>query len=363
MIWTLWSLGFLVSGVICALLIPRLITLSHRHNLLDHPGQHKRHAQPTPVLGGVAFFAGLWLAIGVALIVFPSIRDDLIDSVLYVLLGGLIILFTGLSDDLRPLTAWTKLFSQIAAGLVLYMGGLKIDPLSIPFYGAVDIGNWSLLITLVWVVGLTNAINLIDGLDGLAGTVSLIAALSLSVLGWLFGVFEVTLFASAMIGFLVVFLYYNYYPAKIFLGDNGSLQLGYYFAVMSLLVPVKSFTAAALYVPLLALGLPLLEAVASVGRRLASGKNVMAADRRHIFHYLAMAGFKRRTTVLLFSVVSAVFGSLSIAMFFWNRLLVLGLLTAFMVVIFIVFFILRSNLARFRRVGRNRRPEPGPPEK
>ena len=356
MSWLLWAVGFVISGTTALFAIPWLIRLAHAHNLLDHPGQHKRHSHPVPVLGGTALFVGIWLAMFVGMVFFETIYDALADSILYVFLGGMIIFLTGLSDDLRPLGAWTKLFAQIAAGLVLYMGGLQIDPLSIPFSGPVEMGGWSALITVAWVVGLTNAINLIDGLDGLAGTVSLIAAISLSVLGWLFGVPEVLLVTSALIGFLVIFLYYNFYPAKIFLGDNGSLQIGYYFAVVSLLVPVKSFTAAALYVPLLALGLPLLEALLSFVRRLVSGKNVMAADRRHIFHYLAMAGFKPRATLILFSAMSTVFGLLSIAMFFWDRLLVLGLLVAFMVVIFIVFFILMSNLTRFRRVGRSRKP-------
>lgn len=355
MIWPQWVVGFVVAGAVTFVLIPRLISFAHSQNLLDHPGQHKRHSRPVPLLGGVALFVALWLSVAVAILAFDSIQTALAGSVLYILLGGLIIFLTGLSDDLRPLSAWTKLFSQVAAGLVLYMGGLQIDPLSIPFYGPVEMGPFSVIITIVWVVGLTNAINLIDGLDGLAGGVSLVGALSLSVLGWLFGVPEVALFTSAMVGFLVVFLWYNFYPARIFLGDNGSLQLGYYFAVISLLVPVKSFTAAALYVPLLALGLPLLEAVLSFTRRLVSGRNVMAADRRHIFHYLALAGFSPRTTLFVFCGLSTGFGLLSIAMFFWNRLLVLGLLILFMVVIFIIFFILMSNLTRFRRLARSRK--------
>lgn len=358
MIWLLWAIGFVVAGSATLVLIPRLISLAHAYNLLDHPGQHKRHSRPVPLLGGVVLFIALWLSVAVATLAFDSIRLALADSLLYVLLGALIIFFTGLSDDLRPLSARTKLLAQVAAGLVLYMGGLQIDPLSVPFYGPVEMGSYSVFITVAWVVGLTNAINLIDGLDGLAGGVSLVGALSLSVLGWLFGVSEVALFASGMVGFLVVFLYYNFYPARIFLGDNGSLQLGYYFAVISLLVPVKSFTAAALYVPLLALGLPLLEAVLSFTRRLVSGRNVMAADRRHIFHYLALAGFSPGTTLIVFYSLSTIFGLLSVAMFFWNRLLVLGLLILFMVVIFLIFFILMSNLTRFRRLGRNRKTGP-----
>jgi UDP-GlcNAc:undecaprenyl-phosphate GlcNAc-1-phosphate transferase len=130
------------------------------------------------------------------------------------------------------------------------------------------------------------------------------------------------------------------------------MQIGYYFAVISLLVPVKSFTAAALYVPLLALGVPLLETVVAFTRRLMAGKNILAADRRHIFHYLALAGFSPRQIVLVFYGLSVVFGLFALAMFYWNRLLVFGLLVLFMVVILGVFFILMTNLARVKKVGR-----------
>lgn len=344
-------LGVVLSGVICLITVPRLIRLSFSYGLLDQPGLHKRHKRPVPVIGGAGLFLAVWITVLVSLTAFWPSFNDLIPSLLYIFLGAALIFLVGMSDDLAPLSAWVKLSAEVAAALVLYMGGLNVNPVTIPFHGSFDVGSFSVAITILWVVGLTNAINIIDGLDGLAGGVSLIAAITLVIIGGMYQVGAVLIFAYALIGFLVPFLFYNWYPAKIFLGDSGSLQIGYYFAVISLLVPVKSFTAAALYVPLMALAVPILEAVISFSRRLAAGKNVMQADRRHLFHILAFAGLSPRQVVLVFYGLSIIFSLFALAMFFWNRLIVFGILVLFMVVIFVIFLILLSNLPRLRRPG------------
>jgi len=316
---------------------------------MDFPGQHKRHRHPTPLLGGVGLFIVIWCTVTVYLIIAGAAKDTLGGVILYIFLGALIIFLVGLSDDLAPVSAWVKLSAEVAAGLVLFMGGLKIDPVTIPYYGQLAIGQFSVLITVLWVVMLTNAINLIDGLDGLAAGVSLIGIITMVIIGHLYNLGQVMVFAYALIGFLLVFLYYNRYPARIFLGDSGSLQIGYYFAVISLLVPVRSYTATALYVPLLALGVPLLETVISFLRRLIAGKNVMKADRRHIFHYLTLAGLSYRWVIVVFYLLSVIFGLFALAMFYGNRLKVFGFLVLFMVVIFALFFIFMTNLNRFKK--------------
>ncbi len=345
--------GLLFSLGISLLMMPLAIKTGHRFGLLDMPGRHKRHKKPTPFLGGAALFVSMWVTVFATSLCFPGFFGDLFGSLFYILVGALIILLVGLSDDLSPVSAWIKLGAQIAAGLVLFQGGLRIDILWTPL-GVIQIGSVSVLITVLWVVGLTNAINLIDGLDGLAGGVSLIGAVTMVVIGQLYLIGPVLIFVWALAGFLVVFLYYNRYPARLFLGDSGSMQLGYYFAVFSLVFPLKSYTAAALYVPLLALGVPILETVSSLGRRLASGRNIMKADRRHLFHYLSLAGFSPRQVVLVFYALAVVFGGFALAMFFWNRQLVFGILVAFMVVIFALFFILMTNLFPRKRFDGSR---------
>ncbi len=331
------------SLIISAMLLPIAIKVGESYGLVDLPGQHKRHKRPVPVLGGVVLFAAVWITVGISLIAFPSLLGSISDSLFYVFLGALIILLVGLSDDLSPLPAWVKLLAQIAAGLTLYIGGLSVELLSTP-YGSVNVGWLSIVITVSWVVVLTNAINLIDGLDGLAAGVSLIGAIAMAIIGQLYGVGEPLLFICAMIGFLLPFLYFNRYPARIFLGDSGSLQIGFYFAVVSLVFPIKSFTFTALYVPLLALGVPVLETISSIIRRVISGKNVMQADRRHLFHYLTLAGLSYRQTILVFYSLAIVFGMFALAMFIWDRKIVLALLVVFMVVIFILFLILLGKL-------------------
>jgi UDP-GlcNAc:undecaprenyl-phosphate GlcNAc-1-phosphate transferase len=344
--WSALVIALAASLTATLLLIRPAIRLAVKFGRVDRPGRHKRHKQPVPDVGGVVLFVAVWLSIVLILLFAPSAADELRVSLPYVFAGAAMIFLVGLADDFKPLSAWSKLAAQTAVGLVLFYGGLTINPISIPFAGSYDIGSLSLLITVVWVVLLTNAINLIDGLDGLAAGVSLIAAITLVIIGTLYFAGPAVLFAYALIGFLAVFLAYNRYPAKIFLGDSGSMQIGYYFAVISLLVPIKSYTAAALYLPLLVLGVPLGEAAISFSRRLVAGKNVMKADRRHLFHYLALAGLSPRAIVAVFYVLSAVFGAFALAMYFLNRLIVFGLLVLFMVVISALFLIFMARLSR-----------------
>lgn len=349
MFWSLILSGILAGALAALLGVPLAIRLAHKYDLLDRPGRHKRHKRPVPILGGSALFASVWLSVIMLLIFHKVLLTDYIPALPYIFAGSLIIFLVGFSDDLRPLSPWVKLLSQVAAGLILYLGGLKIDPITVPFIGDAAVGDFSLAITIIWVIGLTNAINLIDGLDGLAAGVSLIGALTMLVIGSLYTVAGVVMFAAAVSGFLFIFLVYNRYPAKIFLGDSGALQLGFYFAVISLLVPVKSFTAAALYLPLLVLGVPLLETTSSILRRLVTGRHLMRPDRRHIFHYLELAGLSARKVVLIFYALSLLFSGFTLAMYFWNRRLVLGLLILFMVVILGAFFIFMTKSSQVKR--------------
>ncbi|UCG60923.1 MAG: undecaprenyl/decaprenyl-phosphate alpha-N-acetylglucosaminyl 1-phosphate transferase [Candidatus Zixiibacteriota bacterium] len=341
-----------VSLVLSAVFVPVVIRLGHKYGILDMPGKHKKHKRPTPLLGGLALFITTWLTVGIGYLLFHDLFQGLSDTVIYVFLGGLIILLVGLSDDLSPTSAWVKLAAQAAAGLLLYLGGLRVVFLAIPFQGVeIDVGWLSVVITVLWVIVLTNAINLIDGLDGLASGVSLIGALSLMAIGQLYQVGPVLVFVLVLVGFLSLFLYYNRYPARVFLGDSGSMQIGYYFALFSLAMPLKSYTATALYMPLLALGVPLMEVLSSAVRRSVSGRNIMRADRRHLFHYLSLMGFSRRQVVFTFYLLAVIYGLLALAMFYWNRLIVFGSLVVFMVVIFGAFFILLTKFSDRRRLN------------
>lgn len=343
-----------VSCGLTFLLAPLAIRLGTRFDLLDHPGRHKRHQQPVPFLGGTVLFVAFWTTIlSIGWFRGTSALEPS-ESVPWIFAGSLVVFLIGLWDDLRPQSALVKLAVEAGAGLLLYMGGLKVDPISIPFMGQWALGSWSALVTIAWVIGLTNAINLIDGLDGLAAGVSLIAAAVMAVLGIVYQVGSVLTIAATLIGFLSVFLWYNRYPARLFLGDSGSLQIGLYFAIISLAVPFKSYTAAALYLPLLALGLPILETAVSIFRRIIQGGGVMTADRRHLFHYLAMTGMSPRRVVMIFYALSFVFGLAALAMFMWDRVLISIILGVFVVVILAGFLILSTNRPRPRSGGLGR---------
>ncbi len=343
-------LALVAALLLSAGLLPVAIRVSKRLNLVDQPGGRKRHKTPTPFVGGLVLFISTWVTVFVAAQVFPGQFAPSGATMLYVFLGATLILALGFVDDIRPLPAWVKLIAQVAVGLLLFAGGIRVELLTTP-YGSMELQTASVFITVAWVVGLTNAINLIDGLDGLAAGVCLIAALPMVVIGRFHEVGWVMILIWAMIGFLVPFWFHNRYPARTFLGDSGSMQLGYYFAVFSLLVRFKSFTLSALFVPLLTLGVPITEAATSLLRRLISGRSVMKADRRHLFHYLALLGLSPGQVVGVFYGLGMVFGLCAVAMFLTDRVLVLGLLSVFMVVIFAVFFILVGGLSRRARQG------------
>ncbi len=349
--WLQISFGFITSALLAWIIIPIMIKAGIKFSLLDLPGKHKRHNEPTPILGGAALFLSFWITTFLGYFIFPSYFAGISGYLPYVFSGALIILLVGLADDLYPLSAWVKLIAQVAAGLIIFMGGMSIDLVSTP-EGSFQLGSFSVILTVAWVVILSNAINLIDGLDGLASGVSLIGALVLLIVSMLYNESSVILLISALSGFLIVFLKFNLHPARIFLGDSGSMQIGFYFAVISLIFPMKSYTISALYIPVLVLGLPILEAGSSFVRRLLSGKNVMSADRRHLFHYLELAGIPRKQVVYIFYFMAMIFGSFALAMFFWDRIIVFGYLVFFMVVIFSLFFILIVNLASRKKNDR-----------
>lgn len=338
---------FAVAGLVAGILVPLLCRVGFRWGVLDLPGDHKRHRFPTPNLGGISIFVGFWAAVAFAYQRYPGLSGELGQFLYYVVAGGIIVFLIGLIDDLSGLSAPVKLISQIITGLILYAGGLQITVLFIPVYGPVTLGWLSLPITLLWMVGVTNSINLIDGLDGLAAGVSAIAALALLFVGIAFDLMTVIVFAAAVIGACLVFLYFNHHPAKIFMGDSGSLFLGYLFAVISILFPIKSYTTAAVFVPLAALGVPIMETIVSFVRRTATGRKFYKADNRHLFHYLADLGLSKSQVVWSFYLLSSGFAIFSGAMLLLNRRVVITILVVFMVVILGILY--RFMLAHIKR--------------
>ena len=341
-----------VCAALSGVLNIAVIRICHKYGILDKPGMRKRHKNPTPNIGGVAILLSVVITLMFGSWIYPEIL--LANDIPWVAIGlaGFLIFAVGFVDDLRPVPPFGKLFVQTISGLIVYSGGLAVDPIYLPFWGELTLGGWSALETVFWVVALSNAINLIDGLDGLALGVSLIGAVSLMMIALALNLEVVLTICAILSGALAGSLYFNLHPARIFLGDSGSLLIGFIFATLSLLVPIKSYTTAALFPPLIALGIPLIETASSVLRRFFAGRSVFAADRRHLFHYLGYLGLGPRATVRVFWLGGVLCGATSIAMLFWDRRLALGALLGVMVVVFLVFLILRPRLNRAElRIG------------
>jgi UDP-GlcNAc:undecaprenyl-phosphate/decaprenyl-phosphate GlcNAc-1-phosphate transferase len=231
------------------------------------------------------------------------------------LLGGLAVAALGLYDDLRGANAWQKFAVQFSVAILLYFCGYRIDRISFPG-GALELGIAALPITVVWIVGIINAMNLIDGIDGLAGGVALFAVVTNLTVSMLHGQPIMTLCMAAVAGALIGFLFYNFNPASIFLGDTGSLFLGYVLAVSSLRTHQKSSAAVSLFVPIVALALPIADTVLAMGRRAISGRSMFSGDREHIHHRLLRLGFTQRQVVGILYATSLMFGALALALTF-----------------------------------------------
>lgn len=268
---------------------------------LDAPdGRRKLHEKAVSRLGGAPIYFALMLGIGVAF----WFRRGAFDGWLPLILCNTLMFSVGLVDDLKPLGARVKLVGQIGAALILYSFGLSIDVLSNPFgAGGLELGWWSLPLTLLWLVAIPNVINLIDGMDGLAGGFGLFLSLTLAFVGFISGFSDVMIASIVMAGALSGFLFFNFPPAKIFLGDGGAYLIGFFVASVSLKCSNKGSIIAALLVIVIALGVPILDTAFAILRRSIRGVPIFRADAEHIHHRLILLGYsKGRALVAMYSV-------------------------------------------------------------
>jgi UDP-GlcNAc:undecaprenyl-phosphate GlcNAc-1-phosphate transferase len=292
---------FSLALFVAAALTPFLITLARRRGLVDRGNARKVHTVPTPRIGGIAIVAGFFAPL-LALAFIPGRVQTFFaqNHSIWVLLGcGAAIAGLGLYDDLRGASAKQKLFVQIVVAIVMVsVGGYRIEHLQIPFGGKLAVGMLAGPLSVLWIVGIVNAINLIDGLDGLAGGVALIVVVTNLVLGIVHGDVLTVLIMTALAGGVIGFLFYNLNPAQIFMGDTGSLFLGFILAAVSLRTSHKSSTAWALLVPVMALGLPIADTLLAFIRRALRGQSPFQPDREHIHHKLLDIGLTHRQAVL-----------------------------------------------------------------
>ncbi len=334
-----------LSSMIAAFVLPALIALAITPwvmkvagwiGAIDQPGERKVHVNPTPRLGGLAVFLSVAGAVGVISSIHHTFLSSLwiADTAGLVLAAALIlVLFLGIWDDMKQLGPGIKFVVQLAVASFVYWGGYRISSVTnLLGTGSLELGVFDYIVTVVWIIGVTNAINLIDGLDGLAAGVTMISCLTIVPIALLSddpgSAFVALLIAGALLGFLR----YNFNPARIFLGDSGSLFLGFALAIVSVRSSTKGSTAFAILIPVLAIGLPIMDTLLSMIRRFLSSllpqqnttstplkgklKKMFLPDRSHIHHRLIAHGFSHRNAVLTLYLVSCVLGigALSILM-------------------------------------------------
>ncbi|MFM2153771.1 MAG: hypothetical protein RL199_2206 [Pseudomonadota bacterium] len=297
--WTLVAV-FALSFAASLGLTPLARALAPRLGAVDAVQKARKiHARPTPRIGGLAIVGGFFAP----LVLLALRRGDLSvlggHRFLTLALGAAVIAGLGFVDDLRGLTARPKFAVQFVVALALYLLGHRIDAVSHPFGGVIHIGLWGLPLTLLWVVGIVNAMNLIDGLDGLAaGVAATMVGLTLAM-ALHRGDPAMALTMAALGGAVGGFLVFNFPPATIFMGDSGSMFLGFVLATSALDSGQKSSTTVAMIVPIVGMGLPIVDTLGSMLRRFRRGRPMFSADREHVHHRLLAAGLGHRQAVLL----------------------------------------------------------------
>ena len=330
---TVLCLGLFFAGLLLSFVLTRSVRdFATAHGWVAVPTQERHmHSSPLPRLGGVAIFLSFFACMGVAAIWYirhPTLHSPhFLRTMLTILAPASLVFLLGVYDDLRGVGPYFKFTVQGIAAAILYAGGLRI--VNIPVILGDRVLPWyvGLALTVVWVLAITNAFNLIDGLDGLAAGSALFSTMVAFVVALLNGPSLVEVMAIAMAGAIVGFLRYNFNPATIFLGDSGSLFIGFLLSAFALEGAQKAPTIVAVAIPIVSFGLPILETVLSILRRLISGRPVFTADSEHIHHKLLQHGLTHRQVVILLYGVSAVFAMLSLFLL-WPTGSSLGLVLA-----------------------------------
>ncbi len=344
-------LAGLVALLVTNALTPPIRRVARRLGAIDYPGGRRVNTRPTPRLGGMAIYLGFLAAAIAAMVVtrpidlvrtatetfirIPiAVRTD--QAILGIMLGGTFLLLVGIYDDTRGMHPGLKFLAMVAAAAVLIPFGLATQFITHPLTGGIiPLGPWGAGFTILWVVAIVNVINFIDGLDGLAAGIVAIAGVTLLLTAAAKGdVVSVTL-AAALVGSALGFLRHNFNPARIFMGDSGSMFLGYVLGGLSVMGLYKSYTAISLIVPILALGVPIADTAFAIVRRWRGGRPIYLPDRGHLHHRLLDRGLTQRQTVVLLYLISALLGLGALALADVNRpaaVVTLGIIAAALLV-------------------------------
>jgi len=315
--------SFLAAFVAVLLLTPLMLKLAYRFNILDHPESRKVHSKPVARLGGVGIYLGFLAgtALGVYLIQdwlgFAKVISGY--KLLSVILIATFILFLlGIVDDVKKLSAKQKFLAQVIVSIFLFFNGVSITFFKAPFGSLIYIPIWlAFILTILWLSGVTNALNLTDGLDGLLSGIVIISGTIFFIVAFFKGQYLACVLLAPVVGACLGFLPYNFHPARIFMGDSGSLFLGSMFAIVSVIGAIKSTVTFTLFVPLMILAYPLLDTLMAIIRRIRQGKSPFHPDRGHLHHQLLTRGWSQTKSVLVLYLINIVCGLLALWLFFF----------------------------------------------
>ena len=328
---------FVIALVVSYALTPSVKKLAIKIGAVDRPNARKVHTHVIPRLGGLAIYIGFMAAV---LFCVP-LQHELVGM----LLGCTAIVAVGIWDDICNIPAKVKLVGQILAACIPIAFGIQIEWLTNPFGDIIVLPELiAIPVTIFWIIGFTNTVNLIDGLDGLAAGVAFIASISMFLLAYNLNQFLPALVIVSMAGAALGFLQYNFNPAKIFMGDTGSMLLGYTLSVAAVLGLVKTAATVALVVPIIALGLPILDTTFAIIRRKMSGVPIFQPDKGHLHHRLLALGMTQKQAVLIMYFVSMILGI--VALIVANVSYKTGIVTVLVVLAVIIYSAKRIGLLR-----------------
>lgn len=288
-----------LCAVFAAVGTPFVMRIAHKIRAVDVPNHRKIHQKPIPTLGGLAIFASFLLGVWI-------LQPDS-PYHLSIMLGATVIIALGVADDFMELTAKAKfLFQIVAAGIIVFGGGLQVEFINLPFGGQLEFGLLSAVVTILWIVGITNAINFVDGLDGLAAGLSAIALFSIASMAVFMGNVYVMTMAILLFWSILGFLPFNFHPAKIFMGDTGALFLGFMIAVLSLL-GFKNVAIISFVIPIFILAIPIFDTLIAIVRRFVQKRPISSPDSSHLHHRLMRLGMTQKQTVMFLYVLGAMF--------------------------------------------------------
>lgn len=323
--WGNIAIAFLLAFIVTYMATPYSIKIAEKIGAIDIPKDERRMRKKSmPKLGGVAVITGFIISL-IYLVMITYIEgsinlsdeNEYLKKLIGMGLGIMVIAITGILDDTKTLNPLQQFIGQLIAACIAVAFGIKIGNINIPFIAEMGLSETvSIIITIIWIVGITNAINFLDGLDGLSSGIAITSCVSLLII---FAINDSPMIAilviTSLIGALFGFLPFNFAPAKTFIGDTGSNFLGYLLSIISILGVAKTYTIAVIVLPMLALGLPIVDVTWAIIRRLVKGKSLKAifmADKGHLHHRLVRKGFSQKQTVLIMYIISASLGVFAI---------------------------------------------------